>query len=166
MDCTNFASQVLRKGGYPLRTGNWNANSIYEWWYQWVSGYGYINSKTWSATDWFNTYTAQYPAEFQPTCWPSCLQAGDLILLDLTTNSNPGNGIPDGLPDHARIVVSTSGPISQDPADYTDGCGGSYTVPSPRTTTLINQHCTDRKRVAWDYRLPANTRGWGIHVTW
>lgn len=49
-DCTNYVSQALYAGGYPMRTGNWNTDSYFEWWFRTVLLIKQ-NSKTWSATD-------------------------------------------------------------------------------------------------------------------
>lgn len=163
-NCTNYISQVLHNGGYPLRTGNWNKNSIYEWWYRKVLWW-YENSKTWSAADWLNMYIAQYQAtEFKYRSWPTQLQSGDFFLIDLRDNDNP-SGPPDGKPDHGRVIVGY-GYTSTNQADYTDGCGTNYPVPSQTYTLLINQHCVDRWHVAWDYRLPGSIGRWSIHVKW
>jgi hypothetical protein len=172
-DCTNYASQVLRAGGYPLRTGSWNPNSVFEWWYRWITSFGWQTSRTWRITPDFNTYTAQYPAELtQVGGWgPGVpgMDAGDFILLDIINNST-GQTPGDGIPDHARVIVSMNGPISQSQEDYR-----SYDeqcrlvqgdIPAPRNTMLINQHCTDRKRVAWDYNVDHAVLGWSIHVKW
>lgn len=155
-DCTNYLSQALNNGGYPLRTGSWNKDSYFEWWYR-SPGSANDNSKTWSATDWFNVYVTQYPSEFQyisPS--PSNFSKGDFFLLDL-------NG--DGQPDHARFVMG-NGYTSTNQADYTDGCGGNYSVPSQTYTLLVDQHCVDRANVAWDYRLPGGNIFWAYHVIW
>ena len=154
-DCTNFVSQALYNGGYPMRTGSWNTESYFEWWFRTVLLVKQ-NSKTWSATDWFNVYVAQYPGEFQYVISYANLAKGDFFLLDL-------NG--DGSPDHARFVVG-NGYTSTDQGDYTDGCGVNNTIPSQTYTLLIDQHCVDRKHVAWNYNLPGSVGRWYYHVTW
>jgi hypothetical protein len=161
VDCTNFVSQSLYKGGIGLKTGNWDENSVYEWWYK--ANYigpifiGYTNSKTWSATDWFNTYLYQYTNQFELRSWPTQLESGDFFILDLQ-GSTPGSP-PDGIPDHARFVVGY-GNSSEDPADYT--CQ-SDPIPTSTYGLLVDQHCVDRKHVAWDYRL-SNFGVWPFHV--
>jgi hypothetical protein len=160
-DCQNLASQSLRAGGYPLRTGNYDPNSVFQWWYYWSSVWGWQNSKTWSASDWFNTYVAQYPGEFQVNgvSSGSQLSQGDFIAIDT------GSGIPD----HTRVIVG-SGNTSTNQSDYTDGCGINKPIPAQKYTILGDQHCIDRWHVAWDYNLilpngqPMNR--WYIHVTW
>ena len=104
-DCTNYASQVLHKGNYPLRTGDWDPENVFEWWYKKV-WWWYENSKTWSATDWFNTYLNQYPEEFEYVGWNDVynLESGDIIIMDTRENDDDG-GPPDGIPDHIRVVV-------------------------------------------------------------
>jgi hypothetical protein len=161
-DCTNYISQVLHNGGYPLRTGNWNKESIYEWWYRKVLWW-YETSNTWSAADWLMMYAAQY-TEFEFRSSPTELERGDFFLVDLRDNNNP-SGPPDGKPDHGRVIVGY-GYTSTNQADYTNGCGVNYPIPSQVYTLLINQHCVDRWHVKWDYRLPANIRYWAIHVRW
>lgn len=158
-DCTNYVSQALHNGGYPLRPGNWDENSVFEWWYRKVLLW-YENSKTWSTTDWFNTYLFQYPDEFEFRSWPTELEAGDFFLMDLhgANIEDP----PDGIPDHARFVVGY-GFTSTNQEDYTDGCGGNLEIPPSTYGLLANQHCVDRKHVAWDYRIQGIGL-WPFHV--
>lgn len=161
-DCTNYLSQVLYSGGYPLRTGNWDPNSIFEWWYRPVLLW-FENSHTWSVTEDFNIYVNQYPSEFDTGVLPSQLERGDFLLMDLRNNDNPDILIPDGRPDHGRVVIGY-GYTSTNQNDYTNGCGENLTVPPSTYTLLANQHCTDRWHVAWDYNLPGNANLWPIHV--
>jgi hypothetical protein len=156
-DCQNLASQALRAGGYPLHTGNYDPNSVFELWYYWSSIWGWQNSKTWSASDWFNTYVAQYPGDFQVNrvTSGSQLSQGDFIAMDLDGN---------GAPDHTRVIVG-SGYTSTNQADYTDGCGHNNSIPAKRFTVLVDQHCIDRWHVAWDYNI-GSAGLWYINVTW
>lgn len=155
-DCTNFVSQALHKGGLQLKTGQWEKDDVFEWWYK-KTLFWYENSKTWSATDWFNTYLFQYPNEFEVRDWPTQLEAGDFFILDLhgKTDDDP----PDGIPDHARFVVG-EGVSSVDPAEYT--CTDTP-IPPATEGLLVSQHCTDRKRVLWDFNLK-NFGVWSFHV--
>jgi hypothetical protein len=139
-------SQVLFAGGYPFHyEGNEWANA---WWHLTTS-----NSGTWDWVPYFETYALEhYPFEFEVRDSADELEAADVILLDLVDNDT-FSGYPDGIPDHVRVVVDDSGSISQNQADYTDGCGGNLEIPSPTTDILINQHCVDRWHVAWDYGL-------------
>lgn len=155
-------SQVLYEGDYPLRTGNWDPDNVLEWWYKKVLWW-YENSKTWSATDWFNTYLFQYGGEFEYRSWPTELEEGDFFPMDLR-GPNPSDP-PDGVPDHVRVVVGY-GYTSSDQIDYTDGCGGNNSIPPTTYTLLINQHCVDRKHVAWNYNLPDSIGRWPFHVTY
>ena len=142
-DCTNFTSQILEAGGYPLHTGDYDENDLTEWWYrrEWYGGF--TNSKTWSASDWFNSFVAQYPGDFKVNeVHASELSRGDIIVMDLDG---------DGIPNHTRAVVG-HGYTSTDQRDYTDGCGNNRTIPDRRHTLLVNQHCVDRWHVAWDLR--------------
>ncbi len=59
---------------------------------------------------------------------------------------------PDGIPDHARIIVGF-GYTSVDQLDYTNGCGGNNPIPPQVFILLADQHCVDRKNVAWNYNL-------------
>jgi hypothetical protein len=148
-DCTNYVSQALHKGGIQLKTGNWDDNSIHEWWYRKVLWW-YENSKTWSATDWFNTYLFQNADEFEYRSWPTELESGDFFLMDL---------VPDGIPDHARFIIG-EGNSSIDPSDYT--CT-TNPIPPSSFGLLANQHCVDRQHILWDY----NAEGvgvWPFHV--
>jgi hypothetical protein len=159
-DCTNYVSQALHNGGLPLRTGNWDENSVFEWWYRKVLWW-YENSITWSATPEFNTYLFQYPNDFEFWSWPTDLEGGDFFLMDLhgATLQDP----PDGIPDHARFVVGY-GWTSTNQGDYTDGCGTNLTIPSSTYELLINQHCVDRKRVVWNYGVQGGVGFWPFHV--
>jgi Putative amidase domain len=159
-DCTNYVSQVVHNGFYPLRTGNWDENSVFEWWYKKVLWW-YESSKTWRATDWFNTYLFQYPNEFEFRSWPTELEAGDFFLMDLR-GANPEDP-PDGIPDHVRFVVG-NGWTSTNQEDYTNGCGTNQTIPSSTYKLLINQHCVDRKHVVWNYGVQGGVGFWPFHV--
>jgi hypothetical protein len=159
-DCTNYVSQALHNGGYSLRTGNWDENSVFEWWYK-KELWWYESSKTWRATDWFNTYLFQYPNEFELRSWPTELEGGDFFLMDLR-GANPEDP-PDGIPDHARFVVG-NGWTSTNQEDYTDGCGANQPIPSSTYALLINQHCVDRKHVVWNYGVPSGVGYWSFHV--
>jgi hypothetical protein len=160
-DCTNYISQILHQGGYPLKTGNWDENSVFEWWFRYIP-FHYVNSKTWSTTDWFSTFLFQYPEELQMSSWPTELDWGDFFLMDLR-----GENIddpPDGIPDHARIIIGY-GFTSIHQIDYTNGCGVNYSIPPQLFTQLVNQHCIDRKHVAWDYMVDIGVKGiWPWHI--
>jgi hypothetical protein len=125
------------------------------------------NSKTWSVTDWFMAYAAQYDDEFVINPNPPIPQAGDFILMDLLNNNAASLGLvwpPDGIPDHARSLVGY-GLTSIDPQDYTNGCGTPEPIPTQEYFLLANQHCVDRKHVRWDYNLDPNINNvWYIHV--
>ncbi len=164
-DCTNYISQILHEGGYPLRPGNDPENDS-QWWYvpddNNPSTQDYSN--TWSATEWFKFYVDNFPNEFVVNPNPPIPQAGDFILLDLRNNTFQDIMVPDGRPDHARALVGY-GSTSIDPQDYTDGCGALTPVPTQEYFLLADQHCVDRKHVRWDYNLNPDTTIWYIHVT-
>jgi hypothetical protein len=155
-DCTNYISQVLHHGGLSLRPGTYN-NDISEWWY------GPLDSSfTWSVTDWLYDYTRLYRTEFDTSVAVGDLEGGDFILVD-AINNNTGSPIPDGKPDHGRVVVGY-GDTSIDPADYE--CIPEEEIPTEveHNILLVNQHCTDRKHVAWDFRIE-DVPQFFVHVT-
>jgi hypothetical protein len=141
-DCTNYVSQVLHKGGLPEIEGS---DDIWHWYYYWHWWYGWRGSKTWAATDWLNTHASQYQGSRFEYKHPSNLGAGDFFLMDLATNPFEG-------PDHARVIVGWGSVEEGD-------CIGCWRL-------LANQHCTDRKRVRWNYAIPGNTPVWGWRVVW
>lgn len=161
VDCTNYSSQVLHNGNYPLRLGNENPESPFEWWYK-DFGLWYTHSNSWSAANWFNLYVHQYEYEFEVNPPLSTLEGGDFIVMDLRDNENE-NDPPDGIPDHIRVVVG-EGYTSTDQADYE--CNVPPQTPPLSTLTLLaDQHCPDRKHVSWDYNLNLNVHNvWFIHV--
>lgn len=173
-DCTNYISQVLHEGGYPLRTGNWDENSLFEWWFRDGSLFQPDYSKTWSVTDWFYNYTKIYNTEFEEKADVFELMTGDFILLDLQNNDDPDDPSPDGKPDHGRVIVGEGYPseyeidyISQD-KDIFGKCHTTINpVPTPPgiPVLLINQHCIDRWHVVWNYNLTSGDRKFYIHVT-
>lgn len=172
-DCTNYISQVLHEGGYPLRIGNWNENNVFEWWFRDGSLFQPDYSKTWGVTDWLYNYTKIYNTEFEEKTNVSELMAGDFILLDIMNNDDHTKG-PDGKPDHGRVVVGKGYPseenidyISQD-KDIFGICHTTFhEVPPPPDdpVLLVNQHCIDRLHVVWNYNLTSNNRRFYIHVT-
>jgi hypothetical protein len=103
--------------------------------------------------------TIRAELEFEMLSSPILLTTGDILILDITGPI----GLPDGIPDHARIIVG-QGYTSTDQADYTDGCGNNLQIPPSTYTLLIDQHCTDRRHVAFDYNLPPGFNWWPIHV--
>lgn len=141
-DCTNYVSQVLHQGGVPQISGSDDALH----WFTYKDFWGtWQGSKSWAATDWLNTHASQ----FQSTRYqyisggPSTLSAGDFFLMDLPTNPFQG-------PDHSRVIVGWGSVLEGDQV-------GQWRL-------LANQHCVDRKRVRWDYNIPAGTLLWAWHV--
>lgn len=141
-DCTNFLSQVLEAGGLSQIPGD---DDAFHWFtYQNIWG-TWLGSRSWAATDWFNRHAAQYQAtryEYYPD-GPSSLSEGDFFLMDLPTN-------PLEAPDHARIIMGVGVVLE---GDYI----GEWKL-------LASQHCIDRHRVVWDYKLPENVLLWAWHV--
>lgn len=143
VDCTNYLSQVLEAGGIPQIPGD---NDVFHWYtYQNIFGV-WLGSGSWAATDLFNTHAFQYPAryEYYPS-GPSNLSEGDFFLMDLATNPFVG-------PDHARVVIGIGTVLEG------DNIG--------ETMLLVNQHCIDRQRIWWGYKLPAGTPLWAWHVVY
>jgi len=143
-DCTNYVSQVLRAGGMPQVRGS---NDVFHW-YHYKSNLGIWRvSKSWSATDWFNTFASQFQGskfEYYQN-GPSTLDAGDFFLMDLPTNPFVG-------PDHARIIVGWGKVLEGDEI-------GQWRL-------LANQHCVDRKKVRWDYNFNGTVLIWAWHVVY
>lgn len=166
-DCTNYSSQVLHigliNGGYvdPLRTGNgtYDETDLTQWWYT-----GDEYSRTWAWTDWLYNYMRIYDTEFSFMANEELLEGGDFIFLDLRNNINEEILIPDGKADHMRVVVG-NGSISLAAGDYS--CVDPTRIPTEsENTLLVNQHCVDRKHVAWDFNIDFNIHHvWYVHVT-
>jgi hypothetical protein len=142
-DCTNYVSQVLNQGGLPQIPGS---NDALHWYiYKNILGQ-WRGSKSWAATDWFNTHASQFQGtRYQYYSSVTSLSAGDFFLMDLPTNPFQG-------PDHARVIVGWGTVLEGDEV-------GLYRL-------LANQHCVDRKRVKWDYSLPTGTLIWPWHVVY
>jgi hypothetical protein len=159
-DCTNYISQVLHEGGFPLRMGN-NNNDVTKWWYDPLHLSDY--SKTWTVTDWLKNYMELYTTEYNINSTLSALEMGDIILLDLTGPENK----PDFIADHGRVVVGY-GMTSTNQLDYTNYgflcIKYNEDIPPSTNSLLINQHCVDRQHVKWDYNLPQNANKWYVHV--
>lgn len=142
-DCTNYLSQMLMAGGHTQLIVH--GDTAFDWWYYCDDFSVCSNSKTWSATDWMNIYATNNGNRFAiPSGWVDTLSEGDFFLLDLPTS--PQHGIPN----HARLVVGWGYPEE----------GDNFNMWS----LLVNQHCTDRKKVRWDYNLPDGTLIWLWHA--
>ena len=94
-NCTNFSSQVLLAGGYPLH-GVPPYDWVEYWWYTSTS-----SSSSWRYAPALKNYIQSHPGEFSNVNQVSMLEAGDLIILDLhgSTPSDP----PDNIPDHMIV---------------------------------------------------------------
>lgn len=141
-DCTNFVSQVLESGGMP-RIEHTNIDNQYYWYVKTV-WWQLAGSRSWAATDWFKLHADSFSTRYQyASSGPSVLQGGDFFLMDLRSEISG--------PDHARVVV-----------------GWGYPQEGDQTTQyalLASQHCTDRKRVRWNYLIddPSVTK-WAYRV--
>lgn len=138
VDCTNYASQVLHNGGLPLIAG-WD--DIWHWYYVATV----FTSNTWANADHLNQHASQFQGTRFEFRTPPNLDGGDFFLMDLPDNPYSG-------PDHARVFVGW-GQIEEG-----DEIGN--------WNWLANQHSVDRKRVRWDFNIPAGTPLWGWHVVW
>jgi len=146
---------VLHEGGHPLRgiATDWPEN----WWYT-------VNntSLSWRNAPNFKNYIDLYPTLFEYVISYQSLDMGDIIVMD-TLNNTTWSGNPDGIPDHVRIVVGY-GSTSTNADDYRN-CSTPSPVPTSTYTLLINQHCIDRKHVAWNYNiLPGFHNLWYVRV--
>lgn len=99
-DCTNFASQALYAGGWPMVLGFYQSNSV--WWYNFSAGWpGPYHSYTWGGAHnfyWF-TYNSNRRIIAQSV---SQLQPGDILQADWT---GPQGHLPDGTVDHTMVVT-------------------------------------------------------------
>jgi hypothetical protein len=129
-DCTNYLSQVLEAGGISqIKSTSQDDEGV---WYTYLSSGNWYGSRSWAATDWFKKHADAYKLRFQYSySGPSTLNPGDFFLMDLQEQDN--------LPDHARVIIGTG------IVEAGDGAGTQ--------TLLASQHCTDRKRVKWDYLI-------------
>lgn len=109
-DCTNFVSQALRAGGWPIHDG-WDNENRVNWSPDLYGPYG--PSKTWSVAPWLYDYTRDEKRGEAWRAWPPAegeddnmdiwnLQLGDLIFPDWDPD-----GHFDGKIDHAMIVTGS-----------------------------------------------------------
>jgi hypothetical protein len=94
-NCANFASQVLRAGGWtykgginPYDTANWSPNLTG------IAG----PSRTWSSAQYQYTFVSNNGYEWLPNIWTAT--PGTLLYTDWDPNSTP-----DGTIDHVMVVV-------------------------------------------------------------
>ena len=136
-DCTNFASQVLRAGGYPMHNG---ADDDHHWWLvKSIPGPTYTWSDTWSFSHHLRAFLLwDAPGGTSKGTFPGSTLAtdskagtGDLIFYDWKS---------DGHWDHTAAIV-TSGFSDTSPSYYGD---------------LVNYHTTNKRHVHWSLR-PNNT---------
>lgn len=129
-DCTNYLSQILKAGGIP-EIENFSINNYFYWYsdYSWAS-------KTWASADWLKFHLDVFPNRYLAYSGsPAQLSQGDFFLMDLRTDVAG--------PDHARFVVGNW------PVEEGDDEG--------QIRLVASQHCVDRYRVKWDYKIPDKT---------
>jgi hypothetical protein len=97
-DCTNFVSQCLYAGGWPMR--GWNKWSLSHWFY--YSGYYYSN--TWTVADDFSKFLTIYSCRgrarslaYKP--WDRYFKIGDIVQIDYNM---------DGKWDHTMIITKVT----------------------------------------------------------
>lgn len=136
-DCTNFVSQALRAGGYPVQSGDKNS---YHSWYENTNnypiiGYTYDYSLSWSGAENLLNQLYVYNPGGSPTAYwspgtngsraTSLGSVGDVIFYDW--------GLGEGI-SHASIQVAYG----------TDALGW--------TGDLVDEHTSNRKHVFWSLR--------------
>lgn len=98
-DCTNFASQAVYAGGWPMVTGFYTLSSA--WWYDPTWPYP-GQSYTWAGAHNFYLFTYYRPrASIAQNVRD--LVPGDILQVDW--NDANGNPVPDGHIDHTMIVT-------------------------------------------------------------
>jgi hypothetical protein len=99
LDCTNFASQCLKAGGWPY-IGQYNYTSTYAWFYAPPPYY----SNTWTVADEFRKFIVNSgrgrPVSVAHHPWSSYFQVGDIIQIDYGR---------DGKWDHTMIITRVYG---------------------------------------------------------
>ena len=96
-DCTNFVSQCLYAGGWPMK--GWNKWSLSHWFYY----FGYYYSNTWTVADDFSkflVYSGRGQARslaYKP--WNQYFKIGDLVQIDYNR---------DGKWDHTMIITKVT----------------------------------------------------------
>jgi hypothetical protein len=105
-DCTNFVSQCLYAGGWPMK--GWNKWSLSHWFYY---GY-YYYSNTWTVADDFSKFLAVYSGRGQARSlaykpWDKYFKIGDIIQIDYGRYVGDPNG-PDGKWDHTMIITKVT----------------------------------------------------------
>ncbi|MBI3898151.1 MAG: amidase domain-containing protein [Gammaproteobacteria bacterium] len=106
-DCTDFASQVLAAGGWPIHDGWANDNPV-----NWSPDLWGLRgpSQTWSVASWLFDYASNSKRGEKKGIWPSDdgnldiwnLELGDLVFVDWDPN-----GHYDGAIDHAMVISGT-----------------------------------------------------------
>lgn len=96
-DCTNYISQVLLAGGFPVEfTGQRDRG----WWYVGGNSPGANWSFSWAVAHSLRWYLAQHP-RVEALASPHGLQLGDVINIDFEG---------DGVIDHSLVVTGFAGP--------------------------------------------------------
>ncbi len=148
-DCTNFVSQCLRAGGWPLANTSYAKSNIYAWYYKSSQS---NNSWTWNAAQnlWQFIVTNSNPSRgwdigivypgTTSVAYPSTVVYGDVFFYDWED---------DGVMGHATIYVANGTDVGT--SQYT----GSY-----YTGALIDGHSSARLKAIWSlsyYNLARDT---------
>lgn len=143
-DCTNFVSQVLYAGGYPVRGNQDDGCYVWDWWrpYQ-IAGSWWGYTWAWSLAECQRQYFSYHPSEFQLTSYAVYLSPGDFLQMDQS-----GDGYLS--PTHARVMMGS----------------GTDVVTGIWYQNLINQHTGDRKRRFWEVGIDPTWPLWPWHVTY
>jgi len=139
-DCTNFASQSVFAGGWPMVTGFYRNTNV--WWFSCLVGNHICNSSyTWGAAWNFHEFLGISHRADTLSGWQDTIE-GDLIFADWDTVG--GGHLPDGRVDHVMIVTGK------------DTQGNTY----------ISQHTNDRLNwpMTATLQLEPNARFYGYRM--
>ena len=142
-DCTNFASQVLYAGGYPVRGNTDDYCNVNEWYrpYQIFPGW-WVWTWSWSVADCQRQYFSYHPSEFELYGYsPVYLPGGSILQM-----SEDGSG----LPTHSRVLIGSG---------Y-DAIDGQWYA------NLTDQHTTDRYHRYWNIGIESYWPLWAWHITY
>lgn len=139
-DCTNFASQTVHAGGYPMRY-----STVDGWFYDsdYLHGINMLNTDSWTSVTWFRDFTVSYAKravyyETDESSPYSPAEIGDLIMY----NWKSGDGFT-----HLSVFTGTGSYNAYlDPES-----GKKYNTANGGQGDYINQHTTDRKHAPWNW---------------
>jgi hypothetical protein len=102
-DCTNFASQCMYAGGWPMVSGFYQYDSA--WWYNFSAFTSPYHSYTWGGAHNFYLFTYTRPRGVIAQYF-SQMKVGDILQVDW--NDAAGRDTPDGHIDHTMVVTAKS----------------------------------------------------------